>query len=202
MNSASMPQSAPASEADAEAEHLSAWFDGELDPGAAEPVLSGLMQQRPLRQRYQDWCMVSDALRSEEVLAGHSPRLGPRIAEALAHEPALLAPSSLRPQLRRHLASGFGVAAAAVVLALVAVPQLRNAGTGPGESPALVSSAQAPALAAALNLADPGATALAAAPAPHNPRLDPYLQAHRDFMSSGVMPAAAVYLRSSGEGDR
>jgi len=40
------------------------------------------------------------------------------------------------------------------------------------------------------------------APASRHPRLDPYFQAHRDFTAAGVMPAAAVYLRSGNEGDR
>ncbi len=198
MNSGSMPQRAADTPADGssagqagQAERLSAWLDGELDAPAADPVLAELLRRPDLQHRFQGWCMVSDALRSDEVLAGHSPRLCARISQALEHEPALLAPSALRPQLRRHLASGFAVVAAAVVLVLVAVPQLRG-GSAP-DSPALITSA---------GPADAGLATVAATPVARNPRLDPYFQAHHDFVSAGVMPAAAVYLRSGVEGER
>jgi len=187
MNSGPAPQSAPP-DPGADAERLCAWFDGELDDAAAGPVLDRLLRDRALQQRYARWSVVGDALRSSEVLAGHSPQLCARISQALADEPALLAPAALRPALKRHLASGFAVAAAAAVLVLVAVPQLR--GSAPGaEAPALVSSV-------------PAHPEVAAARPARDPRLDPYLQAHRDFMGSGVMPAAAVYLRSGSEGER
>jgi hypothetical protein len=120
-----------------------------------------------------------------------------------------LAPASLRPAMKRHLASGFAVAAAAAVLVLIAVPQLRGAGTA-ADAPAIASGNPAAVVnangAASPNGAaagDPaGALALAAIRPARDPRLDPYFQAHRDFMGAGVMPAAAVYLRSGNEGER
>lgn len=196
MNSAPMPQTpaeVPAPRiAAGDAERLSAWLDGELDDAASATMLNTLLRERALQQRYQGWCVVGDALRSSEVLAGHSPRLCARISQALADEPPLLAPAALRPAFKRHLASGLAVAAAAVVVVLVAVPQLRGSAPA-GDGPASISSVAAPA---------PAAELAAAARPVRDPRLDPYLQAHRDFMGSGVMPAAAVYLRSGSEGER
>lgn len=178
---------------DDDAERLSAWLDGELETASADPLLDGLLHRPEQRQRYARWCAVGDALRSQEVLAGHSPALCARISAALHDEPALLAPAALRPGIKRHLASGFAVAAAAAVLVLIAVPQMRGAG-GLTQAPAIAART------APLGEA-PAAVALAGRPA-RDPRLDPYLQAHRDFMGEGVMPAAAVYLRSGGEGER
>jgi len=184
------------SESGSDAEHLSAWLDGELDAPAADAVLAGLLRQPELQQRYAGWCLVGDALRSHEVLSGHSPALCARINAALQDEPALLAPAALRPALKRHFATGFAVAAAAAVLVLVAIPQLRGAG-GIAEAPTIASGAAGPGA--------PGANAAQVALAGHaagNPRLDPYFKAHRDLMGAGVMPAAAVYLRSGSEGER
>jgi sigma-E factor negative regulatory protein RseA len=189
---------------DSDVEHLSAWLDGELDERTSTALVAGLLSRPDLQHRYAGWCMVGDALRSREVVAEHSPALCIRISAALQAEPALLAPSALRtglqPQIvRRHLASGFAVAAAAAVLVLVAVPQLRSAGTGV-DSPSMASGSTA-STAAAAGGTETAALALASHPG-RNPRLDPYIQAHRDFMGSGVMPAAAVYLRSGNEGER
>ena len=202
MNSGPVPHSTDPALPEADAERLSAWLDGELDEKASDPLVAGLLCRPELQQRFAGWCLVGDALRSREVLAEHSPALCARINAALQAEPALLAPAALAPRLRpqfmkRHLASGFAVAAAAAVLVLVAVPQLRNGGLP--DAPTVASGAtQRPAAAAG---SEPAALALAARPA-RDPRLDPYIQAHREFMGSGVMPAAAVYLRSGTEGER
>src|SRR5208283_3948728 len=91
-----------------------------------------LVRQPASRRQYEDWCMVGDALRSNEVAAQHSPRLCARIAKALQDEPALLAPRALSTSMKRHLASGAAVAAAMMVLVFVAVPQLRGTSTDAG----------------------------------------------------------------------
>jgi len=200
MNSGPVPLTAEPALPDghADAELLSAWIDGELDERASGPLVASLLGQRDLQRCYSGWNLVGDALRSHEVLAEHSPALCARISAALQDEPALLAPTALaaglRPHLlRRHLASGFAVAAAAAVLVFVAVPQLRSAGDV-ADAPSVASSTVTDTKVA-------GGTMVATRPA-RNPRLDPYIQAHRDFMGSGVMPAAAVYLRSGNEGER
>ncbi len=202
MNSGPVPHLTDPALPDADAERLSAWLDGELDESASDPVVAGLLRHPGLQQRYAGWCLVGDALRSREVLAEHSPALCARINAALQSEPALLAPAALSPRLRpqllkRHLASSLAVAAAAAVLVLVAVPQLRSGGLT--DSPSVASAGAARPLAASGT--EPASLALAGRPA-RDPRLDPYIQAHREFMGNGVMPAAAVYLRSGTEGER
>jgi sigma-E factor negative regulatory protein RseA len=184
--------------AGAEAERLSAWLDGEIDSSQGQALLGRLLKEDAWRRQYEDWCMVGDALRSQEVIVQHSPRLCARVARALADEPALLAPRATASGFKRNLASGAAVAAAAAVLVLVAVPQMRRsaavtemAGSAVPASSALVEPVRA--------VGPEGSLALVR----RNPRLDPYIEAHQEVTGPGVMPAAAVYLRfGGGEGER
>ena len=182
-------------------ERLSAWLDGELDAPVAEPLVRELLSEKALQSKYQAWCFVGDALRSQEVAAEHSPQLCARISRTLQDEPRLLAPRALSSRMRHHLASGVAVAAAMAVLVLVAVPLLRGSGSTPGVrgGPSVVGNTVP-----GTDLASRDAATVAAgeAHAAQQPRLDPYFQAHRDFTPEGVMPAAAIYLRSGSENER
>lgn len=194
MNADSMPamEFPPAGSGPSADERFSAWLDGELDEAQAREVAGELLRRPDAQRRYAAWCMVGDALRSHEVLGEHSPRLCARITRALQDEPALLAPRALPSALGRHAASGLAIAAAAAVLVLVAVPQLRGTGDGaPGAAGTLASGPSATAV------ERPVAVARA-----RDPRLDPYLQAHREVSDPGMMPAAEIYLRYGSEGER
>lgn len=195
-----VPGSGPSAAADpARSEELSAWMDGELDAAAGERRVDALLQDPHDRARYAAWCLVGDALRSHEVAAGHAPQLCARIHDALHAEPALLAPRALGKRrlatpIARHVASGAAIAAAAAVVVMVALPQLR-ASLGGATGPSAAMQAAAGAAGSPVTLAQqPGASA-------PSPRLDPYFQAHRDF-GGGIMPAAAVYLRTGNEGEK
>jgi sigma-E factor negative regulatory protein RseA len=200
------PESAPraAQPAAAPGEQLSAWLDGEVAGPAADALMADLLRRGPWKRQFDEWCLVGDALRSQEVLAEDSPLLCARICSALRDEPALLAPQALAPRrarpsaMARHVASGAGIAAAAAVLVFLALPQLRDANPAPAGA-AVANAGAAGKDAPALALASGAAPV--AAPKP-NPRLDPYIQAHRDFTGAGVMPAAAVYLRFGNEGEK
>lgn len=191
-------------------EELSAWLDGELDPEAAQPLLDGLLRRDAGRAQFDEWCLVGDALRSHEVAAGHSPQLCARIAKAIESEATLLAPRALAgtrhrsSALARHIASGAAIAAAAAVVVLVAVPQLRGSLS---TAPTQLAGAASPGSSAPVALVVPtgansGANGGTNSATNRNPRLDPYIEAHRDFSGAGIMPAAAVYLRFGNEGDR
>jgi sigma-E factor negative regulatory protein RseA len=179
----------PSSAAPGEA--FSAWLDGELDDAGAQALLEQGLGSVELRRHHEEWCLVGDALRSHEVAAGHSPRLCARICAALGDEPALLAPRALaaprrNATLARHVATGVAIAAAAAVLMVVAVPQLRNG-----------AAAVAPQVART----DPPAAAPARL-ASHSSPYDPYEEAHNEFARGGVMPATVTYLRAGSEGNR
>ena len=183
-----------------DAETFSAWFDGEAtDPAAEAAFAARLVRDPALRRQYEHWCLVGDALRSHEVAAHHSPRLCARINTALEAEPAILAPRALpraMPRgLRRNVASGAAVAAAFAVLAFFALPQLRSALPGGAADPGAGIARVQP---GAPSATAPASLAMEAA---RRQRLEPYLQAHRDLAGQGVMPAAAIYLRSGPEGE-
>jgi negative regulator of sigma E activity len=182
LSQGSLQQSAPPQD-----ETLSAWMDGELDGAQARAMLERLEQDAGLRESFEWLQVASDAMRSHEVAACHVPGLASRVARALQSEPALLAPRALSAtSVRRHVATGMTVAAAAALLVVVAVPQLRGIPAPPAAPVAPVAS-------------------IAAAPkaaVPRNPQLDAYFRAHRELESTGVMPSAVAYIRFSGEPER
>jgi len=186
-----------------QAERLSAWLDGELDARAAESLVRELVSGQALQRKFASWCVVGDAMRSQEVAAEHSPRLCASVSRALQDEPALLAPRALSSRVRHQLASGIAVAAAMAVLVLVAVPLLRGTGTSAGgAADKTIARSTAPAELAGHEASGVAAASSGEAPTARQPRLDPYFEAHRDFTAEGVMPAAAIYLRSGNESDR
>jgi len=199
MNSASKLRS-PAQSGDpcCREELLSGWLDGEAHPHECSAMLDELLAGEALRRKAAEWSICGDALRSHETVTdpspGHSRRVCERIARALEAEPALLAPSALQPRhMARRIAGGLAIAAAVAVLAVVVVPQVR---TNAGQAVVAASGGARPATLVAGTA--PGAARARAARSPDgeapDPSLDPYFLAHGNY-ASGVMPAAAVYLR-------
>jgi sigma-E factor negative regulatory protein RseA len=184
--------------ADADLEQLSAWLDGELDSEQDRAMLDRLKRDPNLRAQFEWFNLAGDALRSHEVAACHHPRLVDQVREALESEPVRVGPGALSAsRLRRHIATGITVAAAAGVLAVVALPQLRGTDTvAPATTAALPTGPVSP------GLANPGLSGPGKALASRNPQLDAYFRAHRELATTGVMPSAVAYIRSSGEPDR
>jgi len=178
--------------AEADLEQLSAWLDGELEPAQRVIMLERLKNEPELRAQFEWFNLAGDALRSHEVAACHRPALVVRVSRALESEPVRIGPGALSgSKLRRHIATGVTVAAAAGVLAVVALPQLRS----PEAAPAGAAST-------AHNAAGGSAMAPAKALAASSPQLDAYFRAHRELAAAGVMPSAVAYIRMSGEPDR
>jgi negative regulator of sigma E activity len=192
---------------DSDLERLSAWLDGELDPGQDGAMLERLKADPALRARFEWFNLAGDALRSHDVAACHRPQVVDRVRQALRTEPVRFAPGALAGAwLRRHLATGMTVAAAAGMLAVVALPQLRYTDAG---APGPVAAAPAPVRAAPAGGAGPMAVlagsvqpAGAKVVATRSPQLEAYFRAHRELAASGVMPSAAAYIRMSAEQDR
>ncbi len=180
-------------QADADLELLSAWLDGELEPGQYGVILDRLKIDPALRAQFEWFNLAGDALRSHEVAACHRPALVGQVCRALQAEPVRIAPGA-GSKLKRHLATGVAVAAAAGVLAVVALPQLRGSNEAPGNAaaPQVVSASSAVAPVRVAAKARPDAT----------PKLDEYFRAHRELAAAGVMPSAAAYIRMSAEPDR
>ena len=180
--------------AEADLEQLSAWLDGELDPHQDRAMLDRLKLDPSLRAQFEWFNLAGDALRSHEVAACHHPRLVEQVCEALKSEPVRVGPGAVSgSRVRRHIATGITVAAAAGVLAVVALPPLRGTDTvTPAPTAALPAGPIQP------GIANAGGKALPS----RNPQLDAYFRAHRELATTGVMPSAVAYIRNSGEPDR
>jgi anti-sigma factor RsiW len=175
--------------ADMDLEQLSAWLDGELEPKQDLAMLERLKSDPSLRAQFEWFNLAGDALRSHEVAACHQPRLVVQVREALKLEPVRIGPGAVSgSKVRRHLATAVTIAAAAGMLLVVAVPQLRSTDVV-ATSPTRALGPTAPAK-------------LAKVTPSRSPTLDAYFRAHRELASTGVMPSAVAYIRSSGEPDR
>jgi negative regulator of sigma E activity len=175
--------------ADADLEQLSAWLDGELEPKQERAMLDRLKNDPNLRAQFEWFNLAGDALRSNEVAACHRPALVVQVREALKLEPVRVGPGAVSGvRVRRHLATAVTIAAAAGMLVVVALPQLR--GTDVASAPQAAAGPAPP--------ATPGGKAAAS----RNPQLDAYFRAHRELADTGVMPSAVAYIRMSGEPDR
>ena len=182
-------------QADADLEMLSAWLDGELEPAQQRAMLERLRNDPSLRAQFEWFNLAGDALRSHETAACHCPGLTVKVRRALASEPVRVgARRLLGSGVRRHLATGLTLAAAAATLVLVALPQLRAPDVVPTSASAVARA----------NQAAGGRPALAAANAlpAQTPKLDAYFRAHRELATDGVMPSAVAYIRLSSEPER
>jgi Anti sigma-E protein RseA, N-terminal domain len=182
-------------QADADLEMLSAWLDGELEPGQQRAMLDRLKSDPGLRTQFEWFNLAGDALRSHEVAACHLPGLAGKVSRALASEPVRLGGAGLSGSpLRRYIGTGLTLAAAAVTLVVVALPQLR--GTEVVPVPQSIVSANP--TSAVRPVAAVPANSLPA----QTPQLDAYFRAHRELATTGVMPSSAAYIRMSSEPDR
>jgi len=165
-------------------EELSSLIDGELEPSACYVLLERLRSDDAARRDWEWMNAASDALRSNDVAALHSTQFTIRFAQSLAAEPPIVAPRAARKSvslIRRVVLPGAAVAAAAGVLVVIALPQLRS--TTEPQSVA-VQTAPAPAN-------EPPAELLRSA------ELEAYLAAHREFAVGALIPRSAPYLRTS-----
>jgi negative regulator of sigma E activity len=178
-------------------EALSSLMDGELGPYEARPLIDALCANARLREQWVAFHVVADALQSTEVAATHSPAFCTHMTEAIAREPAILAPRALAPvrsPLRRYLAPGLAVAASAAVIGFVAVPLLRAPDPAPASQQAAVQ-----ALPAAAQPSAAEQTARRAAATVANARaFQAYLVAHRELTTGAALPRATPYLRTTG----
>ena len=193
-----MDKSAMSSNLHPEWERLSSLVDGELEPGAAEALLTAICRDPELRNEWATLHIVGDALRSSEVAAVHSPDFCARVSAALALEPTVLAPrvSPVRRSgaLRRYLAPGVAIAASAAVIGFVAVPLLQSPTSVAPTQQVAVTAAPAPVPTPAAEVSRRAAATVAKARS-----LDVYLAAHRELAAGVALPRATPYLRTPGE---
>lgn len=169
-------------------ETLSCLIDGELDAADGAKLL-GRLGADPAARR--DWLLLhlaGDALRSSDVASLQSDRFLERMGAALEAEPAIVAPRARLDRarlVRRVVLPGAAVAAAAAMLAVIAVPQLR------GDAPAPTQTAKSTPVVA------PTSAPAAANQVRRLAELEAYLAAHQELAGGSMMPRTAPYLRAS-----
>jgi negative regulator of sigma E activity len=166
---------------------LSCLLDGEVDEAGCRHLLERLRRDDDAGRSWELLNCVGDAMRSADVAAWHRPGFVARVAEALEHEPTVLAPAALpRPAgMRRWLLPGAGVAVAAAVLLAVGL----SGEISPSADLALRPPAGAPTTASL----SAGSLDVARLPA-----LERHLAAHRELADSSLMPNSTAYVRTSG----
>lgn len=198
-------------EAPLSGETLSCLIDGELDPAECAKLLGRLGADHVARREWLLLHVAGDALRSSDVACLQSDRFLLRMGAALEGEPPIVAPRASRDRarlVRRVVLPGAAVAAAAAMLAVIVVPQLRGDAPGTTQTAAALAAQNASASAQAAPAAAPlvPVAATPAAGAPNEIRrlaeLEAYLAAHRELAGGSMMPRTAPYLRASAPAQR
>lgn len=166
-------------------ERISALLDGELEDAEAHRQIAAIKNQAELRDAWDTYHLIGDAMR------GHlAPNLSARVAERLAHEPAIVAPATPAPALNKVGRWSISAAASVAAIALVAwvakpmltaEPQLAQ--STPARAPIAAPAAQ-PSLTAA-----PAETGRASSVAN-------YLLAHQRYSVSSAMQGVVPYVRT------
>ncbi|MHB8472320.1 MAG: sigma-E factor negative regulatory protein [Gammaproteobacteria bacterium] len=174
-------------------EQVSAGVDDELDPGEAGLLLRRLASDVGLRQRWQRYHLISDALKNN--LPAQLPvNLAERIARAIAAQPAPT--RRVQPgRLLRPLA-GFAIAASVAAVAVLGMRSLHTA----VDNPPTEQIASAAALPAALPVAvsQPNGTRWDRAQPEVAARLNAYLVNHNGHAESSGMQSVLPYVRIVG----
>lgn len=127
---------------------ISALVDGELEQEEASALLAAVKKEPGLRQEWQHFHLIGDALRQTPPL---SPDFSARFAAQLEKEPTVLAPRRF-PQPRRPLiALSAAASVAAVSLVAWVALQFNTAGSGPAVQ-ATVAEASPASAAPAVNV--------------------------------------------------
>jgi sigma-E factor negative regulatory protein RseA len=165
---------------------ISALMDGELDGPEARRQLGRLKEDAELRERWDHFHLIGDALRGESLLsAGFNENLSKRLLD----EPTVLAPRRSKPSARR--LTTYALSAAASLCAVVFVAWVALAPSGlitpePGMAQAPGAGAATAAIEAPPRLAS----------VPSEGRMNEYLLAHQGFSPSTALQGLAPYIRS------
>lgn len=172
-------------------EKLSAILDGDIDEASFDPVLDSLRQSPDLRDRWDTYCLIGDALRGE---AAGGTDMVVRVMAGLDAEPTVLMPASaLASRSQRFFgrslmpiaASVMGVAAVGMV-AFTLYPNAPDSAPVPG----MVASQAVQEVVAAR----PEAATIAAVDAEDAHRQ--YMFVHQAMSGGGPIPGAVHYVRT------
>ena len=165
-------------------ERISQLMDGELDARAAQHELNRLKLGSELRERWDSFHLIGDALRGEPIL---SRAFGQRLAERLASEPTVLAPR--RSTVRR--AATYALSAAASLSAVALVGWVAMSTQTTTLSTGAIATAPVPA-----RVELPPTARVQPASVPYDGTQNEYLMAHTGFSPSTAIQGVAPYIRS------
>ena len=163
---------------------ISALMDGELDEHPARDVIAKLKADPELRERWETYHLISDALKGELVLssAGFSAGFTAALAERLQAEPTILAPR--RSTLTPRRVTTYALSAAASVSAAAFVAWV--AMSGPADSP----------VGPANGVAAAGGAQVIPASVSSDSSMNPYFFMHQGVSPSSEFQGVAPYIRS------
>jgi len=165
-------------------ETLSAWMDSELGGAQAAPLLQELKRDAKLRQDWDCYHLIGDALRGVR-----GPDLCARVRARLDAEPTVLAPRVRTNRRARIVRTALSLAASVAAIAFVAWIALpvttQQASVEIAEAPPVAAAAPAAALAEVRPVAVPAGEGA-----------KDYLLAHQRYSPSNAMQGVASYVRT------
>lgn len=164
-------------------DRISELMDSELEGSEAQQMLRRLKDDPELRERWDKFHLIGDALRGEPPL---SPRFSASLATRLAAEPTVLAPHRSKSAPERMLTYALSAAASLSAAALVAWVALAPTAPAGNQSSIAQRTIVAPAPVEPVALAS----------VPSEGRMNEYLLAHQGFSPSTALQGLAPYIRS------
>jgi sigma-E factor negative regulatory protein RseA len=167
---------------------ISALMDGELDERETRQTFAELKQRTELRQRWDTFHLIGDAMRGERLLRTD---LAGALAKRLSDEPTVLAPRRVAPRkVTTYILSAAASLAAVAFVGWVALgPQ-----AGPAPQPELAVAQPPMAVPTPVVVAPVAVTPVANVP--DEGRRNEYLLAHQGFSPSTQLQGVAPYIRS------
>lgn len=174
-------------------EKLSAFVDGELDAETTEAVMRSLGVAPDMRERWDAYCLIGDAMRGDAHGAQH---LVSRVMAELDEEPTVLVPAAAS-EVRSKTFFGrslMPVAASVMGVAAVGIVAFSMYPAGPAELEASPTFAEAEPTVTIAEVDSPAMSFASEALAPQRE----YLFVHQ-AMSGGPIPGVVHYVRTVSE---
>lgn len=166
-------------------DRISALMDGELDERQAREELARLRRQDELRENWDMFHLIGDALRGERLLSSGFNRC---LSARLALEPTVLGPHR---RMVRTIAT-YALTAAASLSAIALVAWIAISTSAVNTQPQVARAPTPPAvLSAPTSASAPQLTSV-----PDEGRMNEYLLAHQGFSPSTAIQGVAPYIRS------
>jgi sigma-E factor negative regulatory protein RseA len=163
-------------------------MDGEVEGSDVDLVIDRVIKEQDARQRWETYCLISDAFRNEYLL---SRDFVTRVGERLAEEPTILAPRARRGLVSHVRAHALSVAASVAAVAIVGWLAFGHNPLAPDSSTISVAS-----LSPAPGTAQTGALLQ---PAGLDGSVRAYLFAHQEYSPATQIQGVAPYVRTVSE---